>query len=474
MIITVHFRFLLAQLYMDSLIYKPTAKAIKVALTKLSTGAEALNKAYDGARERIEGQAQDSCDLAKGVISWITHARRPLTIRELQHGLAVEIGERQLDQDNIADVEEMVAVCAGLVTVDEESNIIRLVHYTTQDYFERIRDAWIPDAPANIVLTCITYLSFHTFAIGRSLSDEDFEDRLAQNELLDYASRYWGTHAGRVEEKVKDVALPFLRDKPLIACASQAMWLSRYHSYQYPQYSGYSQWTPTEVTALHLLAFFGLKDLLAYILEDNIEADPKDSEGRTPLSWAAEDGHEEAVKLLLARDDIDADSKSFANRTPLSYAADRGHQNVVQLLLSQHDVAADTRDTGGRTPLLWAAIYRHEEVIKLLLARDDVAADSQNNEGRTSLSFAAGNGHEEVVKLLLARDDVDVNSKTLRGRTPLSSAAENGHKEVVKLLLAHEKIIIDSKDFDGQTPLSLAVGNGHQEVVELLLARDAR
>jgi hypothetical protein len=32
----------------------------------------------------------------------------------------------------------------GLVTVDKQSNIIRLVHYTAQEYFERNQSTWFP------------------------------------------------------------------------------------------------------------------------------------------------------------------------------------------------------------------------------------------------------------------------------------------------------------------------------------------
>jgi hypothetical protein len=46
--------------------------------------------------------------------------------------LAVELKDEELDQDSIPDVEDIISVCAGLVTVDEESNIIQLVHYTPQ------------------------------------------------------------------------------------------------------------------------------------------------------------------------------------------------------------------------------------------------------------------------------------------------------------------------------------------------------
>jgi hypothetical protein len=59
----------------------------------------------------------------------------------------------------------MVYVCAGLVTVDEESNIIRLVHYTTQECFERTQNDWFPNAETDVTIICVTYLSFRVFKL---------------------------------------------------------------------------------------------------------------------------------------------------------------------------------------------------------------------------------------------------------------------------------------------------------------------
>jgi hypothetical protein len=159
---------------------------------KLPKGSEALKEAYNEAIQRIKGQLPEEFELAKNVLSWITYAQRPLTTKELSHALAVEAGESELDEDNIPDVADMVSVCAGLVTVDEESNIIRLVHYTTQEYFERIRGDWNPYAQQEIASACLTYLSFETFRTGSCPSNEGFEHRLTRNPFLDYAARHWG------------------------------------------------------------------------------------------------------------------------------------------------------------------------------------------------------------------------------------------------------------------------------------------
>lgn len=104
-----------------------TVKAIRRALEKLPKGSEALHEAYGEAMKRINSQARGHRELAEAVLTWITCAKRPLKTRELQHALAVEVDSPELDETGIPDLEDMVSVCAGLVTVEEESSIIRLV-----------------------------------------------------------------------------------------------------------------------------------------------------------------------------------------------------------------------------------------------------------------------------------------------------------------------------------------------------------
>jgi len=153
---------------------------------------------------------------------------------------------------------------------------------------------------------------------------------------------------------------------------------------------------------------------------------------QTPLSWAAEEGHEAAVRLLIDQG-ANMEAKDNDGQTPLSWAAEKGHEVVVRLLVDK-GASVETKDNSGRTPLLWAAEKGHEVVVRLLVNKG-ADLEAKENDGRTSLLRAAENGHEAVVKLLLATGKVNVDLKDKGGWTPLSWAAKNGHDTIVQLLL---------------------------------------
>ena len=215
-------RFLLAQLHLSSLVGKRSPKALRASISKLPAGSNAYDHAYRNVMERIQGQVTDQEELAKQVLYWITCATRPLTIAELQHALGVEIGEQDIDCDNLPQIEDMVSACAGLVTVDEQSSIIRLVHYTAQEYFQRTQKQWFPHAEMDITACCVTYLSYSTFESGFCRTDDEYEERLRLYPLYGYAARNWGYHASKLRTLDAQV-LSFLTSRPKVEASDQAM-----------------------------------------------------------------------------------------------------------------------------------------------------------------------------------------------------------------------------------------------------------
>jgi hypothetical protein len=412
---------------MNTLMSLPTKGDIKQALQNLNRGIDGLDKTYEQAMQRIEGQGEGMRELAKRTLSWIIHAKTPLSTVELRHALAVKPDTTKLDEDYLPSINILRSICVGLVTVDEESDIIRLVHYTTQEFFKRTQRDWFPKAEIDIAKICITYLSFDIFGSGFCQSDKEFERRLQSNPLYGYAARNWGNHC-RETPDIRCSIPAFLRSEAKLSASSQAVMVDIKRGYD-----DYSQYVPRQMRGVHLTAWFGLTEMVGVLIEDGQDPNCKDSRNRTPLSYATENGHEAVVTQLLARADVEINQIDNYMRTPLLYAAENGHEAVVTQLLARADVEINPRDRCGRTPLSWVAVNGHETVVTQLLARADVKVNLRGDDGRTPLSYAAANGHEAVATQLLARADVEVNLDGF-GQTPLSWAAANGHEAVVGLL----------------------------------------
>lgn len=383
---------------------------MKTALTQLQQDAsipngdekkELLGRAYGQAMQRIQSQKAGFRALAERVLSWIICAKRQLTTVELQHALAIELDELALDMDNIPEVGDMVSVCAGLVTIDEHTSIIRLVHYTLQEYFEKTWDSWFPGATIAMTKACVTYLSFKAFESGWCQSDTQFEAQLQSYPLYDYAARFWGSHGYENSKETDYLIVEFLKKKTNVAGANQAMMVSPRFRYR-----GYSQKIPSQLNGMHIAAYFGLKDVLLLLLEDGFDPNSKDSYGNTAILWAASRGHEAVVQQLLETEGVNPDSKARYNRTPLSWAAAKGHDATIKMLLDDSRVDVNSLDNNGHTPLWWAAMHGWEEVVKLLLASDQIDREIKDSRGQTVLDIAKRYHRQGVIKLLVGKEDL--------------------------------------------------------------------
>ncbi|KIW67300.1 hypothetical protein PV04_06564 [Phialophora macrospora] len=498
--------FLLAQLYLDSLGDKTTAREIKNALKEFQKPNQrgsaqdkqqnALTQAYEYAIERIDGQKSGFRGLAKRVLSWITCAKRPLTTLELQHALAVNPGDAELDEENIPETDDIISVCAGLVTVDEESGIIRLVHYTTQNYLETHMFRLTPQNVENndiamaaiqkfITVICVSYLSFNTFDSGYCQTYVELEHRLESNPLYKYAAKNWGHHAREASVLCQEV-MEFLKYETKVEASTQA---------RYSRYFSYTQDFPRAMTGLHLAAYFGAEEIVKGLYLKGAETDPRDSYGRTPLSWAAENGYEAVVKRLLEKGaDLESTDEDYG-RTPLSWAVKKGHEAVVKQLLEK-GANLESKENNGRTSLSWAATIGHEAIVKQLLEKGADLESRDEVYGRKPLTWAAINRHKAIVKQLLEKGANLESKDEVYGRTPLLWAEEKRHEAVVKQLLEkgadleskdeeyswtarprRGAIVMqllekgansEAKDKYGRTPLSLATEKGHKAVVKQL------
>lgn len=93
----------------------------------LSTLPKEIHSTYDEALDRIDKQGDDDRELAYEIFMWLTHTVQPLSVKQLQHALACNEDTEEMDEDALTDPDILTSVCAGLVVIDIESQVIRLV-----------------------------------------------------------------------------------------------------------------------------------------------------------------------------------------------------------------------------------------------------------------------------------------------------------------------------------------------------------
>lgn len=321
--------FLLACFHLHSLIGKRSPRAVRNTLQKLPFGSEGYDTVYNGAMERIEEQTSDQTLLAKQVLSWIICAKWSMTIVQLQHALAIELGDKVFDVDNITEIDAIVSVCAGLIIINEETHVVRLVHYTTQQYFERTWNSWFPNAHCEIGRICLTYLLLDAFGSGICETQDAYISRLDRFPLYEYASRNWAYHiqqqCGTTEE---NLILELFDDIPKTAACSQTLTIGRYYSWA----SKTRKRTPAQMTWVHLAAYWGLSKILKLLIDNKNTIDVEDASKRTPLSWASKNGHEQAIRVLL-ENGANIEYKDKYGQTPLFHAVHNGQEGATDVLL---------------------------------------------------------------------------------------------------------------------------------------------
>jgi ankyrin repeat protein len=438
---------------MDSLSRQDNRRDVRRTLERLP---KELDHTYDDAMVRIRDQDRQKASRANQVLTWICYAFRPLKVKELLYALAVEPGDDTLDEEAIPAVDDLIDACAGLVTVDEESKIVRLVHYTTQEYFESRRAGYFPDAQMDISKTCITYLSMKTFT---NAPHRDLKSLVLENPLLHYAAMYWGDHVrGDPELLVLELILDFFHQRPNISLSMQVMnGLFDYYSYDVKE----------NTDGLCVAAVFGLNETARHLLEKGPHPNGQNGSKQAALEAAAAIGHHGIVEILLSAG-ADVNGSEELDLTALHQAARYGNDDIVRTLL-KNGADVDARCIDEETPLHVAVRHSHEDAVSILLAHHaDVAA--QNADGSTAIHFAVENGNlDMVLKLLEHGARASIEERDEENNTVLNLAAGLDSDYAIIKLLLDAGANTEAIGGDGDTPLVKALTNGRKDTVELLL-----
>jgi ankyrin repeat protein len=258
-------------------------------------------------------------------------------------------------------------------------------------------------------------------------------------------------------------------------------------------------------TALHDAASGGNIEAMKLLLAAGANVKMVDNEGMTPLHKAAQSGNVDCIKLLLkAKSMVDQLSNHC---TAVCYAANEGHLEAVKLLIAAgaNINIINTNDAHFSPPLFAACYNGHIACVICLLQHGAKITHKVSFEGNiievSAMHAASMGGKSGIIKILAeygARVDLpgeshmtplhyvtlhsdstecvellitmgaSVDARMDNDKTPLHTAAQKENMDIVRVLL-EKGADPNALDGNGNTPLMFAAKNGNYECLKMIL-----
>ncbi len=473
-------RFLLAQLLMADL--AACSKPTRVQ-EKLDKPPDNLNKAYDASFSRIESP------YGQEVLYTLCIAKTPITFAQMRCILSLEEDSESLNPGDYVVEKMVVGSSAGLVDLDQETEVVRLGHETTRTYLHDFHSAEIEKAHLVLLKKCLVYLRFPSMRLEYWSHDDQILQHVKKNPFLEYAALYWGDHAREVginnyKDLVEDIMDLISKLENLARVIRVLLWktigwmIGRH---------GWGEWTPEQKTKdkmrpINIVAYCGLDDILARLLQDKPELYlySNDLFGNV-VHWAVRGDHECVLNRLMKQPRINEIINQFSelDHTPLHVALVFERTRALGILLEN---GADPTIKIQREPdwhslqlAIWNGGSKHVKMLldtnhteQLLWTRDIL--------GRLALHIAADADDTQSITVLLPLyvKAIKENShgigqlRDAMRRNMLHQAAQGGSSRFTEVVLQHSlgRDLARSTNYHRHTPFETAAFSGRTNVVK--------
>lgn len=152
--------------------------------------------------------------------------------------------------------------------------------------------------------------------------------------------------------------------------------------------------------------------------------------GQNLLQLAAEKGDAESIYLLLEAE-AEVNLASRTHMTALLYALQNGHVEAVKLLINKGHASVDQASgVIDRSPLEYAIRYGHIECLRILMAAG-ANIEARDCDEQTTLHYAvrAKSHSRAMTELLIQTGRVEINRGDRNNKTPLFLAIETWRAE---------------------------------------------
>ena len=462
------------------------------------------------------------------VMMWMTCARRPLHVGELQEAVAFDSSDKRWSMDRIPDGDKIIRSCHGLVVRDFHEGQVRLAHHTVKQYLmspqESVRGTgYTPGSHSWPELQslrcdpgsaekmagrlCIIYLSF-----------SDFETSVGFKKRIDLTAAFkdrgpvsiptalgLGKYLHKIPYKFfgseKHFKLPDIDYSKYLIFDSRCQRLSteiksKYALLEYViEYWGWhTRWVSESEGSAQLMNLiqhkvlpfefrpwgpnlhFGPIGCKGCPVPESDDLDAKDLPSMGLLHWAAEIGHLSVFNMIEPALKEYLEHERHHDET-LLIACRHGQTAFVHMLLGQRrfdlfDGRAIEIAFGSGNASTLGLLLEADMVQNALMHKPDLSSRLAKICTK-GLHEAASNGQSDIVKTVLASDAYTDATDATNG---LYLAAKNGQLQVVREYAFADapKYLDRPEEKTGMTALHYAAANGHEEIVFFLVQHGSR
>ncbi|CEJ87794.1 hypothetical protein VHEMI04517 [[Torrubiella] hemipterigena] len=446
--------FLLPVLQLRTVLNEPTIGEME---DKLNALTNLLSDAFEETLNRITRLPASRNRLALSSLMHLAHAKRFFKSSELSDILALRPDSTSLNPRYRPTTAMILDCCQGLVALDDETDQLRLAHYSIQEYLVSRSEFLFPQFEVNLASTCLQYLLLDDFKSGALENDKDIESRLSAYPFLLYVSMFWGKyiHPVETEPSIWSRLFEFFGSPSALAVSAQILYYQKGYHVGYYGFDESVSWT-----ALHQAAANNLEHATKALLE-KVDVNAATVMGSTPVIRAASSGHVAVMELLLQRGANPRMSNWYGNA--LHCAAEAGQCDTIRHLVRWGmDPSCEGR---RRSPLSCTLDHDHAEAFELLV---DLGADmhlSDKDWFENAFLEACHRGCERTVDMMLKRGWINKHEPN----QTVSALHEAGPS-----MLRHLVDIgfdINAVDIHGNSALSLARKDCDESRISIL--RDA-
>ncbi|CAG8133654.1 unnamed protein product [Penicillium nalgiovense] len=453
------------------------------SLSQLNELVSSLPSSLDAAYEVIlsnipEAQAND----AGRILRILCISSRPLTVDELIHALAVDLGQKScLDIEgrpfDIIGIRLMLGCLIELTWKEDLFTqgciIIQIAHLSVREYLESDKICQQQQkasrfaikhssAHMEIAQTCLLYI------LDPAISQrEQSQDKLVKFPFTAYAAKEWFCHYKSSDTQrpdVKKLVVELFMDRG--GCFNTWIQL-RGLGDPWKRATGFACATDNHTTPLYHACLLGLAEIVAELVTF-YDVNATGGQYGNALQAAISQGHIDVVCTLLdGIPDIDDIGKKCSS-TEQAFLLDRQETGIRMLPNDSINVNARGGEYG--TSLI-AASYNGNRELVLMLLRKGLKINDQVGQYGNALAAASLRGHEAVVQVLLD-NGADFNASGEKYGNALIAASGAGHSEIVQTLL-DRKASIDSRGGEFGNAFWSASWGGHTNVLQMLLKSGA-